>query len=444
VPEPGVITSYLDELEAALRLPRRRRNRIRLEVQDHLLEAASHPLSEDADPFEAQERAIARFGPAPALAAEFHRQAASGAVGASLAGLAVGALAAAAAQALGSPLFWHWAGGLRTSGPWPFDVKGGVILAADLRAAADVVSLVALALAMALSLRRRRRGHGPDWTSALCGLVAAGALGVSALASLAEIAVGIGVGPTGLRLGTMVALLGATLMIVGAVTVRSAWRLWAVRDGWLPAEPLAHVSPEHRRRVRRGLVVAIPAFAVVSLAAAGAEFVRQGDLRAGANLPQLSVAHDATERLAGGTGPATVAAGPTVDLAKSLGVHITVFDSAGRVLASTAVLDGRTPVPPPGVLRAASHHTDIVTWQPRPSVRVAAVATAWSGPDRHGTIVVGRSLRLVEQRESRLLRRLVAGWLAGLALIAMATAIAARRERPPASHHRAGPAVLTA
>jgi hypothetical protein len=50
-------------------------------------------------------------------------------------------------------------------------------------------------------------------------------------------------------------------------------------------------------------------------------------------------------------------------------------------------------------------------WQPREAVRIATVTVAWKG----GTVLAGRSLRLVEQRVTT--AELIAGaaWLATLA-----------------------------
>jgi hypothetical protein len=62
-----------------------------------------------------------------------------------------------------------------------------------------------------------------------------------------------------------------------------------------------------------------------------------------------------------------------------------------------------------------------VTWQPREAVRIATVTVTWKG----GTVLAGRSLRLVEQRETT--AELIAGaaWLATLAALAAASVFAA-------------------
>ena len=158
----------------------------------------------------------------------------------------------------------------------------------------------------------------------------------------------------------------------------------------------------------------------------------QQALRSGANDPQLQLAEDAGARLDAGATPASVVdTGSAVDLARSLAPFVIVFDAQGRILASDASLDGGQPAPPKGVLEAARPGSpNAVTWQPRDGLRFATVTVAWKG----GTVLAGRSLRAVEEREAN--SELIAGaaWLAMLAALAAASALAARlwprREAP--------------
>jgi hypothetical protein len=115
-------------------------------------------------------------------------------------------------------------------------------------------------------------------------------------------------------------------------------------------------------------------------------------------------------------------AGRSVDLATSLATFTIVFDASHSVLASDATLDGGRPAPPAGVLDAAVPGSpNAVTWQPRDGIRIAAVVVAWPG----GTVLVGRSLRRVEQQESTAELLAGAAWLAMLAALAVASVAAA-------------------
>jgi hypothetical protein len=179
-----------------------------------------------------------------------------------------------------------------------------------------------------------------------------------------------------------------------------------------------------RRLVPAALVLWLPAAAVLVVMTGLVYGSGQQILRQGANDPQIQIAEDAAARLGGGTDPHQLVPAGTVDLARSLAPYLTVFDGAGRVVASNAVLDGRTPTPPPGVLRAARHHRSEVTWQPREGVRSAAVVVAYHGLG-DGTVLAGRSLAEVEHRETFLFRAGAAALIFGLAATATAAMVAA-------------------
>jgi CHASE2 domain-containing sensor protein len=70
---------------------------------------------------------------------------------------------------------------------------------------------------------------------------------------------------------------------------------------------------------------------------------------------------------------------------------------------------------------AANNPPDMVTWQPREGVRIAAVVVSWQG----GTVLAGRSLAQVEIRENNALLIAVAAWLATLVALTFASLAAA-------------------
>jgi arsenate reductase len=167
----------------------------------------------------------------------------------------------------------------------------------------------------------------------------------------------------------------------------------------------------------------LPAWAGVTVLALLVEVSVQQAHRTAANDPQIQIAEDGARALARGADPRALAGGPTVDLASSLAVWVTVCDGGNHVLASTATLDGRTPVVPAGVLETArARGQDRVTWQPRPGVRSATVSVAVPGGTRM-VVTAGRSLREVEVREDQLQVRVAAAWLAALLGILLAAAV---------------------
>ena len=173
---------------------------------------------------------------------------------------------------------------------------------------------------------------------------------------------------------------------------------------------------------RRSIAIFLP-MAVLATLTCGLVYAEvQQDLRSGANDPQYQMAEDAAAHLDAGAKPADlVDTAVTVDAATSLAPFTIIFDSAGRVLASDVTLDGGQPVPPGGVLSSARPGSpNAVTWQPRQGVRIASVTAAWSG----GTVLVGRSLRRVEEQEVN--SELIAGaaWLVMLLALGGAAIVA--------------------
>jgi len=185
---------------------------------------------------------------------------------------------------------------------------------------------------------------------------------------------------------------------------------------------------ESRSSLTPPLVIAIiaralPAWAAATVLALLVYAAVQQAHRAGGNDPQIQVAEDAARALARGADPHAVAGGPTVDLATSVAVWTSVFDAANGVLASTAVLDGRTPAPPAGVLESArGEGENRVSWQPRRGVRSATVSVVVPGGSRR-VVTAGRSLREVEVREARLELIVGAAWLAASLASLLAAAL---------------------
>jgi hypothetical protein len=182
----------------------------------------------------------------------------------------------------------------------------------------------------------------------------------------------------------------------------------------------------HDRLVRRSLAFFLPSIAVLTVAC-GLLFVGlQQDLRQGADDPQIQLAEDLARHLDAGGDPSSLVVGPTVDLATGLAPFEAVYDGTGRVIVTNGTLDGAPPQPPVGVLDTArAAGVDRVTWQPRAGVRIALYAVRWNG----GSVVAGRSLRLVEERTGQLQALIAVGWFVGLVLAAVASILAGRLGR---------------
>jgi hypothetical protein len=148
--------------------------------------------------------------------------------------------------------------------------------------------------------------------------------------------------------------------------------------------------------------------------------VAQQIYRQTANDPQIESTEDYATAFANGKSTDYITEDAKVDIANSLSTFVMVFDKDGREIASSGILDGKSPVPPIGILEAAKDNTGInntntqnenrVTWQPKEGVRIAAIVKYYSGKSA-GYVLVGRSLRLSEERTARIGLDLLAGWL---------------------------------
>jgi hypothetical protein len=139
--------------------------------------------------------------------------------------------------------------------------------------------------------------------------------------------------------------------------------------------------------------------------------VGQQVLRLSANDPQVQIAEDLAVRLNTGK-PATVPSlDENVDIRTSLAPFFIIFDASGKPISGTGTLDGKLPTPPKGVLDyAAEHGNNRITWQPDKNIRIAAVVQK----SNSGTILAGRSLREIEEREDKISLIALAGWLASI------------------------------
>ena len=171
------------------------------------------------------------------------------------------------------------------------------------------------------------------------------------------------------------------------------------------------------RAVVRGIAAAAAATVVVVLVYGSV----QQTYRTAADDPQAQLATDAAIALRSGTPVSAVVPRDTVSLAQGLAPFVIVYDSANRPIAGSGFLDGALPVPPPGVLEQARRRgVNRVSWMPRRGIRMAAVLHGVD--DASGRVVLAaRSLREVEERESRLLVMSALAW--GALLVASVLAV---------------------
>lgn len=119
---------------------------------------------------------------------------------------------------------------------------------------------------------------------------------------------------------------------------------------------------------------------------------------------------------------------PKVNLNNQSGTFAILVDMNKKVIASSADLDGQTPLPPSGVLDyTLKYRQDSITWQPKPHVRLATYVIPLSSPETFAThdvdfgyIITGQSLNNAEDRINTYTRLAAIGWLLVIAWTSLA------------------------
>jgi hypothetical protein len=169
--------------------------------------------------------------------------------------------------------------------------------------------------------------------------------------------------------------------------------------------------------MKRMLVSWFPFAFLATVLALTAYATVQQVYRSSANDPQIQMAEDAAAKLASGAPLAAVVPAEIVGMAGSLAPYVIVFNENGAPVAASVRLNGRVPVPPPGVFAAARNVPEQrLTWQPIPGVRSAIVIRHYRGSSP-GFVLAGRSLREVEQRIARLSGMVLTLWAGAIAFL---------------------------
>lgn len=142
----------------------------------------------------------------------------------------------------------------------------------------------------------------------------------------------------------------------------------------------------------------------------------QQTYRSNANDPQTQMVLDLGRKIELGQSLSTLLP-DTVDLRQSLAVFAVTYDQQGTPIQGNALLDGKLPRLPAGLLEQARlHGADWVTWQPKEEVRMALGVVKLKGTPA-AYLAVGRSLREVEQRVSRLVNMVIIAWILCCAVV---------------------------
>jgi hypothetical protein len=137
----------------------------------------------------------------------------------------------------------------------------------------------------------------------------------------------------------------------------------------------------------------------------------QQTFRRMADMVPVQWAEDAAATLARGQMPDSSKSAAKVDLAESLSPFLIFLDDDAQPIRSTAILDGKEPVPPKGVFETARRNgRSRVTWQPRPGARLATCIIHFTGKGS-GFVMAGQSLRETERDIAGIGQLIFVGWI---------------------------------
>jgi hypothetical protein len=156
------------------------------------------------------------------------------------------------------------------------------------------------------------------------------------------------------------------------------------------------------------IILHLSAIAIVTIILGLIYVTVQQSYRTGADDPQIQLAHDLGDRLEKGR---SISFDDTIDLEKSLAVFKETYNKDGQPIQSTGFLNNRAPKLPEGVFDLARQRGEhSVTWQPKPTVRMAmCIVRVDANPIAY--LAVGRSLKQVEERESSLNTMVFIAWV---------------------------------
>lgn len=179
---------------------------------------------------------------------------------------------------------------------------------------------------------------------------------------------------------------------------------------------VAIIVPMKQLLARSSFRVWLAVFGTATLVLAGSYTMAQQSTRLSADNLPLSTAQTAQHELAGGAQPSDVVSALKTDLRNDSMAFVIVTDSTQHILASSATLDGKTPLPPTGTFTFTKDHgTDHFAWEPASEVRLATRIITYQNGVSSGFVIAGQSLKQTESHITDYGRLALATWLAVLA-----------------------------
>jgi len=145
------------------------------------------------------------------------------------------------------------------------------------------------------------------------------------------------------------------------------------------------------------------------------------------NDPQIQIAQDVKTALNGGADPKSlISSGNQIDMGNSLATFMIIYDNQKKPVVSSVQLNGKLPNIPDSVLDYVNKNGGTrVTWQPDKNVRIAAVVEK----TKNNYVLVGRSMKEVENRIAIMGIQMAIAWLAIIILVYGSVLIVSQRHR---------------
>jgi hypothetical protein len=138
----------------------------------------------------------------------------------------------------------------------------------------------------------------------------------------------------------------------------------------------------------------------------------QQSARLAANDLPIITAQAVEKQLSTGSAPTDLVLSKKVNLRNDGSVFVTITNNDRNILASSAELNGKTPLPPAGVFEyTKAHGVDNITWQPTSGVRLAMHVQTYSNSSGSGFIITGQSLKQTESHINTFTLLALLGWL---------------------------------
>lgn len=148
----------------------------------------------------------------------------------------------------------------------------------------------------------------------------------------------------------------------------------------------------------------------------------QQNYRTSANDPQIEITEEISNAINNGapTDQIIPQGANGTDIKTSLSAVAMVFDKDGKVVGSSAKLNGKDPVPPKEVFeKASARGRNIFTWEPEKGTRLAAVVVPIKSNNDNFYILAAKNIREVELREKQLGLLCAVAWIVLLLLSAL-------------------------